>query len=214
MAVLDLDTGKKGPLIEGGSNPAYLDTGHLVFARGDTLMAVPFEASELAVRGEPVALVQGIRRPAGGATDYALSASGTLVYVPGSTEEQSLRALVWVDRTGQVLSRAIPELVANPRDPRISPDGQAATAADGTETATAGDLWSSRPAWPAADSARAAGRHCASRSGARTAGRSRSPRFGGGQVMHDRSRWQRASAAAVARSMSLGERRSGRQPAT
>ena len=65
VAVLDLDTGEEKTVVEGGSNPAYVDTGHLVFARGDTLMAVPFKASELAVTGEPVALVQGIRTELG-----------------------------------------------------------------------------------------------------------------------------------------------------
>jgi dipeptidyl aminopeptidase/acylaminoacyl peptidase len=103
---------------------------------------VPFEASELAARGEPVALVQGIRRPAGGAADYALSANGTLVYVPGTAQELSRRAVVWVDRTGQVVARAIPDLVANPRDPRLSPDGQRLLLVTGGDAPVAGDLWS------------------------------------------------------------------------
>ena len=60
-------------------------TGHLVFARGTTLMAAPFNLAELAVTGEPVALIQGIRDLGlQTAPDYALSASGTLVYVPGN----------------------------------------------------------------------------------------------------------------------------------
>ena len=125
VAVLDLDTGEEKTVVEGGSNPAYVDTGHLVFARGDTLMAVPFKASELAVTGEPVALVQGIRRASGGAADYALSANGTLAYVPGTRRGGiRLSAVVWVDRTGKVIGRAVPDLVANPRDPRLSPDGK------------------------------------------------------------------------------------------
>ena len=41
--------GEEKTLVEGASNMFYLDTGHLVFARGDTLMAVPFNLSELAV---------------------------------------------------------------------------------------------------------------------------------------------------------------------
>jgi Tol biopolymer transport system component len=90
VAVLDLDTGQQKTVVEGGSNPAYVDTGHLVFARGDTLMAVPFKVSELAVTGEPVALVQGIRRSPNGATDYAIAANGTLVYVPGSARDPHL----------------------------------------------------------------------------------------------------------------------------
>ena len=140
VEVLDLDTGEEKTVVEGGSNPSYVDTGHLVFARGDTLMAVPFKVSELAVTGEPVALVQGIRRSSGGAADYALSANGTLAYVPGSAEAASSSAVVWVDRTGKVIGRAVPDLVANPRDPKLSPDGKRLLLVTGQEND--GDLWS------------------------------------------------------------------------
>jgi serine/threonine-protein kinase len=140
VAVLDLDTGEEKTVIEGGSNPAYLNTGHVVFARGDTLMAVPFAVSELSATGEAVALVQGVRRSAGGATDYALSANGTLVYVPGAAQELSSSAVVWVDRTGQVAGRAVADLVPNPRDPRVSPDGQRLLLVTGADND--GDLWS------------------------------------------------------------------------
>jgi Tol biopolymer transport system component len=137
---LDLDTGEEKTVVEGGSNPSYVDTGHLVFVRGDTLMAVPFKASELAVTGEPVALVQGIRRSSGGAADYALSANGTLAYVPGNADATSSSAVVWVDRTGKVTGRAVPDLIANPRDPRLSPDGKRLLLVTGQEND--GDLWS------------------------------------------------------------------------
>jgi Tol biopolymer transport system component len=138
--VLDLDTGEEKTVIEGGSNPAYVDTGHVVFARGDTLMAVPFSTSELAVTGEPVALVQGIRRASGGAADYAVSANGTLVYVRSGGDTGSSAAVVWADRTGQVAGRAVPDMVNNPRDPRLSPDGKRLLLVTGPEND--GDLWS------------------------------------------------------------------------
>jgi Tol biopolymer transport system component len=150
VAVLDLDTGQEKTVIEGGSNPAYVDTGHLVFARGDTLMAVPFNVSELAVTGEPVALVQGVRRDSGGAADYAVSVSGTLAYVPAATEATSETAIVWVDRAGKITGRAVPEPVYNPRDPKISPDGKRLLLVTGQEYD--GDLWnydlSGRPPIP------------------------------------------------------------------
>ena len=55
---LDLGTREVKTVVEAASNPAYVDTGHLVFARADTLMAAPFDASALAVTGEAVPLVQ------------------------------------------------------------------------------------------------------------------------------------------------------------
>jgi Tol biopolymer transport system component len=122
VAMIDLATGELSTLVEDAARPSYVHTGHIVFLRGGTLMAVPFNASELAVTGEAVVLVQGIRRTPGGAADYALSASGTLVYVPGSEETAIASAVVWVDRFGNVIERAVPDLVAGPRDPRLSPD--------------------------------------------------------------------------------------------
>jgi Tol biopolymer transport system component len=150
---LDLDTGEEKTLVEGGSNPAYLDSGHLVFVRGTTLMAVPFDAAELAVTGEPVALVQGVRRLAGGAADYALSANGTLAYVPAGEEGQGApRPVVWVDRRGVTLGRAVPDLVDNPREPHVSPDGKRLLLVTGP--LRDGDLWvydlSGRPPIPLA----------------------------------------------------------------
>ena len=153
VGVLDLETGQEKALIEGGSNPAYVDTGHLVFARGSTLMAVPFDAAELAVTGDPVALVQGVRRPAGGAADYALSANGTLAYVPSAGDDSAGdAALVWVDRSGNAVERAVPEVLPVPRDPRLSPDGTRLLVVTGAQND--GDLWSydlgGRPAIPLA----------------------------------------------------------------
>ena len=150
--VLDLDTGEEKTVVEAALHPAYVDTGHLVFVRGETLMAVPFKASELAVTGEPVALVQGIRLTSGGTPDYALSANGTLAYVRGAVEATSEQAVVWVDRTGKVTGRAVPDLIANPRDPRLSPDGKRLLLVTGPEND--GDLWnydlSGRPPIPLA----------------------------------------------------------------
>ena len=84
VAVLDLTTGERKILIEGGTNPTYTATGHLVFARGTSLMAVPFDLAGLAVTGEPVAVLEGVRHGLRTAADYALSATGTLVYVPAA----------------------------------------------------------------------------------------------------------------------------------
>jgi serine/threonine-protein kinase len=140
--VLDLETGKAKRLVEGGANPFYADSGHIVFARGTTLMAVPFKASELAVTGEPVALIQGVRRTPGGAAHFGLSATGTLVYEPTTDDSRSeaLSAVVWVDRKGAVVERALNDLVTNPRDPRLSPDGTRLLLVTGAFSD--GDLWS------------------------------------------------------------------------
>ncbi|HET7924154.1 MAG TPA: winged helix-turn-helix domain-containing protein, partial [Rhodanobacteraceae bacterium] len=104
VAVLDLETREQKTIVENGQSAFYSDTGHVVFARGTTIMAAPFDASEIEVTGEPVAIIENVRHTTAGpeaATDFALSASGTLVYVPTSGIPPDVRtAVVWVDRTG------------------------------------------------------------------------------------------------------------------
>jgi serine/threonine-protein kinase len=137
VAVVDLDRNEEKILIEGGSNATYLDTGHLVFSRGDTLMAVPFSVDDLAVTGDPVALVQGIRRSA--AADYAISRNGTLVYVPADGEGEVTATAVWADRQGRVTGRAVKEPLINPRDPTLSSGGERLLLVTGLSAD--GDLW-------------------------------------------------------------------------
>jgi Tol biopolymer transport system component len=139
IAVINLDTKQEKTLLDGASNTFYLDTGHLAFARGDTLMAVPFNLAELSVVGDPVALVQGIRHPAGGAADFVISGNGTLAYVPASEATEATYAVVWVDRRGNVIERAVPDPVVNGRDPRLSPDGKHLLLVTGL--LADGDLW-------------------------------------------------------------------------
>jgi dipeptidyl aminopeptidase/acylaminoacyl peptidase len=75
-----------------------------------------------------VTLFQGNRHPAvQSAADYALSENGTLLYVPDDDQLSATIAdsatLVWVDRSGRVVGRAISEPLGDPKQPRLSPDG-------------------------------------------------------------------------------------------
>ena len=78
--------GTRRVLIEGGSDARYLPTGHLVYAVGGTMFAVPFDAESLMVTGTPVPVIVGVRRATGlvtGTAQMAVSTTGTLVYLPG-----------------------------------------------------------------------------------------------------------------------------------
>jgi eukaryotic-like serine/threonine-protein kinase len=101
----------------------YLQSGHIVYMRPDnfSLLAVPFDLDRLEVTGEPVAIVENVFRY-GSAPQYAVSNSGTLVYMPDITGVLTPgRTLVWVDRNGKE------EPIAAPPNfyglPKISPDG-------------------------------------------------------------------------------------------
>ena len=47
-------------IITGGVGAKYLATGHIVYARGDALLAVPFDVNRLEVSGQPVPMVEGV----------------------------------------------------------------------------------------------------------------------------------------------------------
>jgi eukaryotic-like serine/threonine-protein kinase len=122
IAVESVGTGERRNLIPRGGHPRYVPSGHLVYAQGGNLMAVPFDPQRLTVTGAPVLVVDGVRQsPSGVYAQYSLSATGSLVYVPGGIQAAP-RRLVWVDRSGveQVLSAP----ARTYQNPRLSPDGK------------------------------------------------------------------------------------------
>lgn len=87
IGVLLLDTGEVRHLFdENAFAPRYLPTGHIVFGRGPSreLMAARFDLSKLKIIGsaQPVLGVPLSGTGEGGATDYAVSETGVLVYAP------------------------------------------------------------------------------------------------------------------------------------
>ena len=91
----------------------YAASGHLLVVTADgKLLAIPFDAEELALTGPPIALVEGIAVGNGGfGVDMALSPSGTLAYTTGGAVAS--RRAVWVTRDG----------IASPVDPGWEPQG-------------------------------------------------------------------------------------------
>jgi eukaryotic-like serine/threonine-protein kinase len=78
----------------------YAPTGHLLVVTADgKLIALPFDATKLALTGPPIALLEGVGVRAGGfSVDLSLSPSGTLVYTTGGA--MGARRVVWVTREG------------------------------------------------------------------------------------------------------------------
>jgi len=111
-------------LIEGGADARYLPTGHLAFARRGVVYAVPFDASRVAVAGDPVALIEGVRRAANATTglaDFAVSNTGLLAYAPGpAAAPAGVVDLALADLTGATTSLKVTGAL---QTPRISRDG-------------------------------------------------------------------------------------------
>jgi len=122
IVVQSVETRERVDLVQGGTQPQYSPSGHLVYAQGGNLMAVPFDPQRLAVAGTAAPVVEGIlQSPINGSAQYSISATGSLVYVPGGNlSVQSM--LVWVNRNGAEQPVAAPTRAY--MFPRIAPDGR------------------------------------------------------------------------------------------
>jgi serine/threonine protein kinase/Tol biopolymer transport system component len=116
-----LDTGERHVLITGGTFPHYLPTGHLVYARGGSLMAVPFDITYPKVTGPAMVVLSKVWVSIDGAAQFGLSPLGHIVYVAGSPPGRE-HTLVWVDRSRVMEPLASPG--RNYSEPRLSPDGR------------------------------------------------------------------------------------------
>jgi TolB protein len=101
------------------------------------VVAVPFDVRKLEVTGPAATALEFVVVKGGGATELAVTPSGTMAYVEGIVRQQ----LVLVDRAG--LAQALLPVVKRLANPRLSPSGDRAAitiAEDGNAT-TATDIW-------------------------------------------------------------------------
>jgi len=114
IEVLNLESGARKTLMRGAGRGSYVSTGHLVYASGTSIFAVPFNLKRLEIRGDPIQVASDVSRG-----EFAVSDEGTLAYLSGGGE--NLSTLVWADREGhEELLDAPPRRYVYPR---LSPDG-------------------------------------------------------------------------------------------
>ncbi len=116
-------TGERKTVMQGASMAQYLSpTRQLIFAKNGALHAIAFDEDKLECHGESAPVVQGVHgNVTTGAVSFAISTTGSLVYMPGASA-QAERRLVWFDRQGKV--EAIDAPLRAYADPQISPDGR------------------------------------------------------------------------------------------
>jgi serine/threonine protein kinase len=131
--VQSLKSGQRKELFQADGS-RYIPTGHIVYSLGNTLFAIPFDLDRLEVSGGQIPLVNDVASP-----QWAVSDSGTLVYLPGRvTAALSIRrTLVWVDRKGKEEPLAIAPNRYHGLS--ISPDGTSVALTVETNNNT--DIW-------------------------------------------------------------------------
>ena len=118
IGIVHLADGELRPLIKGGQ-ARYLPTGHLMYDDGEgRIRVVGFEPRKGSVIGTPRPAFEAFRAPGEGTSFFAVSSTGTLIYMPGGFQ----RSLVWVDRNGH--ETPLPVERRGYRFPKVSPDGR------------------------------------------------------------------------------------------
>jgi Tol biopolymer transport system component len=121
-----LDSPERKRILDSDSNVRYAPPGYLLFVRGRTLFARPFDTAHFELHGGAAAIAEGVE-PEGevGPSSYArfsVSENGVLVYRTGAGD---LNALTWFDRHGKHLGTVGPpayydQLALSPDTRRIA----------------------------------------------------------------------------------------------
>jgi serine/threonine protein kinase/Tol biopolymer transport system component len=99
IEALHAATGERRVVVEQTSRARFV-AGHLLFARGGSLYAAPFDTRSLALTGPPAVVVQGVATTvASGAVHFDVSERGDLVFLSGPPT-QAATLPVWIRRDG------------------------------------------------------------------------------------------------------------------
>ena len=116
---------KNKKLVTSAYSNATFSSGHLLYVDDkQKLMAVPIDASNATISGEPRVMLNSVGfQPSTFWGDFTASENGTIVF--NERTQSTLSALTWYDRQGKELGRV--GAVGVLANPSLSPDGEHAT---------------------------------------------------------------------------------------
>ena len=103
IVVQSISSGERHTLVDGGSDGWYVATGPLLYARGGSVFAAPFDPAAPGVLTGARSVIEGVRRALAATTGiahFATSASGDLIYIPGPARPATGLVLATADRSG------------------------------------------------------------------------------------------------------------------
>lgn len=120
IGIADLQSGELRWFTQSGSFARWSPTGHIVYANGNALWALPFDLRTLSPSGDATLIGEQVRIEQQGAAQFALGPDNTLYYARGADLTQA--SFVWVDRNGVATDIGVPPKYFG--EFRISPDGK------------------------------------------------------------------------------------------
>jgi len=121
IRVVSLSKNEEVVLLSYGTYARYLPSGHLAFSQEGTILVAPFNLNTLEIIDDPIPVIAGVlHESASSAPQYTLSQKGSLIYMPGNSEQS--RSFVWVDHSGLFEPLALPK--QNYGTFKLSPDNK------------------------------------------------------------------------------------------
>ncbi|HKQ98297.1 MAG TPA: protein kinase [Candidatus Polarisedimenticolia bacterium] len=122
IEVVDLKSGRRTVVHQGGTYGRYSASGHLLYLNNRTLFAAPFDLGALKMTALPAPVLQDLGSNLEGGAQFDVSANGTIVYLTGQSQG-ARNQLVWMDRQGKAtpIGETRREYQA---PPRLSPEGK------------------------------------------------------------------------------------------
>ena len=142
--VAALDSNERKLVLPGGSNAMYAQ-GSLLFVRGQTLLAQPFDVERLEITGDAVPIAENVAIGGfvGVAGGFSVSETGVLAYQTGPAETGGsasvLTQLAWFDRSGKQIG-----VLGDPArsgDVQLARDGTRASVSVFDLTRRTRDIW-------------------------------------------------------------------------
>jgi Tol biopolymer transport system component len=138
LVVQEVGSKERKLLMRAASRTVYATPGYLLYVWNGDLLAQPFDAERLELRGDPRTVARHVQYLADGSTGiFSVSQEGLLAYMEGGTI--GLSQLTVFDRAGKALGTATPP--GNYWTPRISPDGRRVAAEVIDPVSSNRDIW-------------------------------------------------------------------------
>ena len=137
LYVGSLDNPTQTPITGVSARALYASPGYLLFTRGGSLMAQPFDSRSLRLTGPPQRIVDRIAtQSVDEGSSFSASDTGVLAYIAG---DAATKRLVWYDRSGK--QTFIYDASAGFNNPALSPDETLVAASRPEADTDRGQLW-------------------------------------------------------------------------